>query len=67
MQGCRLAIHFLIACEKMPVGAVFIEDRPVKLLPILLLALLPLTANACKSASVCLPGHCSTNTTSPTP
>ncbi|AZG85033.1 hypothetical protein N032_04815 [Pseudomonas syringae pv. pisi str. PP1] len=27
-------------------GAVFIEDRPVKLLPILLLALLPLTANA---------------------
>ena len=46
MQGCRLAIHFLIACEKMPAGAVFIEDRPVKLLPILLLALLPLTANA---------------------
>ncbi|NAO32170.1 hypothetical protein EIG75_25665 [Pseudomonas syringae] len=27
-------------------GAAFIEDRPVKLLPILLLALLPLTANA---------------------
>nr|WP_232915641.1 hypothetical protein [Pseudomonas syringae] len=30
----------------MSAGAVFIEDRPVKLLPILLLALLPLTANA---------------------
>ncbi|RXT91799.1 hypothetical protein B1F69_13890 [Pseudomonas syringae] len=30
----------------MSAGAAFIEDRPVKLLPILLLALLPLTANA---------------------
>lgn len=46
MQGCRLAIHFLIACDKCPQALLYIEDRPVKLLPILLLALLPLTANA---------------------
>lgn len=46
MQGCRLAIHFLIACDKCPQALLYIEDRTVKLLPILLLALLPLTANA---------------------
>ncbi|KPX65805.1 hypothetical protein ALQ99_03722 [Pseudomonas syringae pv. lapsa] len=36
----------MIACDKCPQALLYIEDRPVKLLPILLLALLPLTANA---------------------